>query len=217
MADSASYLKQVIGLDAGLESAEILRLRSEQRGVQGTKGKPKRRGALALNRAPNRPQLEEQLTGIGSTLFDASAADLDKRLRALDIDAYPDLERRKKRYFTVVAARDDIDAAGEHPKTDEHFFQTVLKLLARSQREGVEVKARLLNQMRGSKRRKDIQRSIRTWKASFPALYALEAPWFEQLMKAKAILKSRKKPAAIGFFFIVWIVLQLVKAISNNG
>jgi len=203
-----AYLLASVGLDPAEHAGRILELRRSHRSggalASRESARPTRRAA------PDRGPVEAELERIAEALFEDAPAALAERLATLALDDFPDLARRRARLDAVLAARADIDAASASPKTDPRFFEAVLRILAAPQREAAEIKRRTLSGMRSGLHRKKARATLLAWRKGQPRLFALEAEWFGKVLQAKSILKSHKKPAAVGFFFIAYFLIKLI-------
>ena len=213
MSDALTYLKQVIRDDSEQATTDALAIRRKRR---SSSKDSKSIGATKAVRTV-RADVELALAGVAEQLFSAPARELGSRLADLDATDYPDLARWSARLQSVAAARREIDAAADHPKTDEKLYLCTLKVLGKTQPEGAEFKRHFLTHLRAGKRRRGAQASVKLWRREFPALFALEADWFGQVLRVKSILGARKKPAAVGLFFVLWVVLKVVREMLSDG
>ena len=212
MSDSLAYLKQVISDDGEQSSSDILALRGSRRQASTSSGQATSPKANKSSRA----DVEQALSQVADQLFEGPSRDLSSDLAKIDASNFPDLARRCNRLRSIVVARGQIDGAGSHPKTDAKLYRCLLKVLGQNKADGAQTKNQFLRTLTGAKRRKAVLRTVRLWRDSFPKLYALESAWFQQLQKSKSIHKSRRKPAAIGSFFFIYIVIRIVSTLMRN-
>lgn len=215
---------------------------------QGTEIIDARREALGLAKevdATRSPPAEEvralrrkaldQLKALRSRFWAMPLDELNKQLNALDNQGFVDLEASIARVRVVAAYRDQFPTLSEKPGFDGDFFSVLKDVLIRSPRDTAVIREQILSSFRNRSRRKRGRRMVALLKTEMPAIYELEADWFETLYRQKAQPRvtlvtsnsSRTGTGAAGsksnagsYGWVIWLsivaISGLIRSASND-
>jgi hypothetical protein len=182
-----------------------------------------------------RRKVLDQLESLRSQFWAMPIDDLNKQLNALDNQGFVDLEASIARLRIVAAYRDQFPLLGGKPGFDSDFFFVLKKVLIRSPRDTAEVREQILSSFRNRSRRKRGRRMVALLKTEMPAIYELEADWFDTLYRQKAeppvtfvtssnaragTRTASSKSDAGSYWWVIWIAVgvssSLFRSMSND-
>jgi hypothetical protein len=166
------------------QGTEIICARSEALGL-AEKANATRPVPTEDVRAVRRNVLD-QLESVRSRFWTMPIDELNNQLQALDSRGFVDLEAAIARLRVVAAHRDRFPAFSQRPGFDGDFFSALKEVLVRSSRDTAVLREQILSIFRNRLRRKRSRLMVALLKTEMPAIYELEADWFDILYQQKA-------------------------------
>jgi hypothetical protein len=182
-----------------------------------------------------RRKVVDQLKSIRSQFWAMPIDQLNKQLNALDNQGFVDLEASIARVRVVATYRDRFPALSEKPGFDGDLFSVLKDVLVRSPRDTAVIREQVLSSFRSRARRKRGRRMVALLKTKMPAIYELEADWFDTLYRQKAqprVTLLTSKSARTGtrpvgsksnvgsYGWMIWIAIVaisgLIRSASND-
>jgi hypothetical protein len=128
----------------------------------------------------------EKLNLVRAAFWALPPADLNVQLDALENLAFDDLKRAARRLQIVARHRETFLTLMGSPPVETEFADALKEVLVRSPRDTVMLREHVLDTFGIRARRKAARQTLRTVKAKLPAVYELEAEWYESLCRRKA-------------------------------
>lgn len=145
---------------------------------------------VAKTRAERRKALDD-LESLRRQFWNMPLDELQQRLGTFDCQGFVDLEAAVNRLRVVTEHRGELPALSQKPGFDGEFFSALKEILIRSSRDTAVLREQVLSTFRNRSRRKSGQRMVKLVKAEAPAIYALEADWFDTLSRQKTASRLR--------------------------
>ncbi|MEZ6057215.1 MAG: hypothetical protein R3C01_10980 [Planctomycetaceae bacterium] len=160
-----------------------------------------------------RQKVVDLIQRVREQFWKADLAKLQQGLAKLKVDDFPDLKHAVRRLQIVAQYRDRMPKLAESPDFNSEFFRAMKSVLVQSPREAVAAKEDLLQALRG-REQKSIQKMAQLVTTSLPALYEMEADWFDSIASYQPV---KRKKASIdsgdgsgwtdGMGWIIWVLI----------
>jgi hypothetical protein len=226
------HMARLLQMNPIHQGEEIIRARIEALGL-AKKAEGARPAPVEEQRVDRRKMLDA-LESVRSQFWTLPIDVLNAQLNALDGQGFVDLEAAIKRLRVVAAHRTRFPALAEKPGFDGDLFSSLKEVLIRSPRDTAVVREQVLSTFRNRSRRKQGRQMVALLKSEMPAVYDLEADWFNTLYRQKAqfskvyLTSARPAFAVTGsesnlrkYRWVIWITLIIVGrfllSLSDSG
>lgn len=215
--NAAVYLQRVTALDPRTAADELVALRDEfvhgktaEGGADPAPQKRRKKSAKG-GAAPAREVQVERLDAIRRNLLTGDPDRVGKALAAVAIDQ-PDLQVWHDRLRAAHRCRRELLAFERDAKLPERFRKRVLSIVLSTPEEATREKLQLLDKLSV-----DLVRGIvKHVRKSHPDVLQLEPDLFERIGRLKKDRSLARSGSFIaGGFFTIWIVLQVIRAITR--
>lgn len=182
------YMVRLLQMNPIQEGEEIVRARMKALGL----AKPTevaQSAPVEVQQADRRKVLAE-LEAVRSQFWSMSIDELKTKLSALDSQGFGDLDVAIGRLRVVANRRAQFPALASKRGFDGEFFSALKEVLIRSPRDTAILREKVLSTFRNRSRRKSGRQMVALLKTEMPAIYQLEADWFDSLCRQKAQLPS---------------------------
>jgi hypothetical protein len=206
------YMVRLVQMNPMHEGDEIVKARSKALGLA--------KKEAANTQDVSEPKVErrkllDQLDAIRAEFWSMPIDALQAKLATLNAGDYADLQAAVTRLQVVAAHRSQFPKLTQMTGFDGHFFSALKEVLIQSPRETAVLREQVLSTFRNRARRKSGRKMVELLQNEMPAVYELEAGWFETLRRQKPpILTSnvkRVRPATMtsssGAGQYWWIIL----------
>jgi hypothetical protein len=191
-------------------------------------GQAKKRGTASVEDADQvkmqRRNLLAQLDGLRNEFWTMPLDTLQAKLSELNARGYADLDAAVARLRIVAAHRAEFPKLAEKRGFDGDFFSSLKQVLTKSPRDVAVLKEQVLSTFRNRAHRKRGRQMLKLVKRELPAIYALEADWFDALyrqrVKGTLLVSSSRQgsaPAAMSggsdfrkYWWVVWLFVVAV-------
>ncbi len=211
------YLVQLLQMNPVHEGAEIIAARNEALGLK--KQATARPAAPADAQKADRRKLLDQLEELRRQFWTMPLDALNQQLNRLDGQGFADLEAAVARLRVVAVHRANFPPLAQQVDFDGELFSSLKEILTRSPRDTAVLREQVLSTFRNRAHRKRGRKMIKLLQRELPAIYGIEADWFDTLYRQKAQLptirftsKSSNNAAPVGSGTTVrnyWWVLVL--------
>jgi len=213
------YMVRLLQMNPIQEGDEIISARSKALGL-AKRGESAAAAAAAEAPQVDRRKVLEALEAVRSQFWTMPIDELNRQLAALDSQGFSDLEAAIGRLRVVAAHRALFPALAGKPGFDGEFFSALKEVLIRSPRDTAVLREKVLSSFRNRARRKGGRKMVALLKAEVPAIYELEADWFDTLYRQKAHLVGSSRGSglsvsATGFAKFWWVILFGMAAVRG--
>lgn len=177
------YMVQLLQMNPVHEGAAIIAVRNDALGL--TKKAPPQPAVPVDVQKEDRRKLLDQLEALRRQFWTMPLDALNQQLSALDGQGFADLEAAVKRLRIVAAHRAKFPALAQHADFSGEIFSSLKEILTRSPRDTAVLREQVLAKFRNRSHRKSGRKMIALLKRELPAIYALEADWFDTLDRQK--------------------------------
>lgn len=182
------YLVQLLQMNPVHEGAEIIAARND---ALGLKKKTAAQPAAPIDaQKADRRKLLDRLEALRRQFWTLPLDALHKQLNALDGQGFADLESAVARLRVVAAHRAKFPPLAQHADFDGELFSSLKEILTRSPRDTAVLREQVLSKFRNRAHRKRGRKMIALLQRELPAIYAIEADWFDTLYRQKAQLPT---------------------------
>jgi len=226
------HMARLLQMNPIHQGEEIIRARIEALGL-AKKAEGARPAPVEEQRVDRRKMLDA-LESVRSQFWTLPIDALNAQLNALNGQGFVDLEAAINRLRVVAAHRTRFPALAEKPGFDGELFSSLKEVLIRSPRDTAVVREQVLSTFRNRSRRKQGRQMVALLKIEMPAVYDLEADWFNALYRQKAqfskVFLTSARPAFAGvssesnlrkYRWVIWITLIIVGrfllSLSDSG
>jgi hypothetical protein len=220
---SIDYVARLLQMNPIHQGGDIVRARNEFLSLR--KAVSDLRPMVANERGVDRRQLVEQLESIRARFWSAPEDELTKELSALRGHNFVDLEIAVSRLQLVAAYRPELSALGAKGGHDASFVSALEEILTRAPRDTMAVREQLLTTFDSRAQRKSGRRILKRLRTQMPAVYDLDADWFDALNgrkynPAKGMLISTGTGGRPGRWLVIaavvfWLVLLFIGIIDG--
>lgn len=182
------YMIRLLQMNPIQDGEEIVRARMKALGL----AKPTEAAQSApveVQQADRRKVLAE-LEAVRSQFWSMPIDELKTKLSALDSQGFGDLDVAIGRLRVVANRRAQFPELAGKRGFDGDFFSALKEVLIRSPRDTAVLREKVLSTFRNRSRRKSGRQMVALLKTEMPAIYQLEADWFDSLCRQKAQLPS---------------------------
>ena len=180
---AAAYLTRTLQMNPLYEGKEIIALRGRALGLKRQQAPSVSKPDTGERRASALRKLEE----VRRASWTASPDSLLSSLRSLDVDDLPDLRTAARRLEVLARNRPLIPPLTANKAFDGQFFDALKDILAGSPRETAVIREQVVASFRSGKLHKRGRRMVKLIQRELPEIYALEADWFDSLMRQKQV------------------------------
>lgn len=163
---------------------------------------------------------QAQLEQLDESFFEASQPELIEALQSIPIDRYPILRAPVQRRLKLAHHLDALRAAAEDPELDESLWQEFEALLLEPAQTSAESKRKWLRRMRHAAARRQGVAFAKRLRQQHPEVFAFEAEWLQDTLRAKRIASDSKKPlgflGCLGAYFLFRGILALVRYLTES-
>jgi hypothetical protein len=189
---SIDYVARLLRMNPIHQGDSIIRARNELLRLET--GESGAADAIVLRQRVRDYRVEalEKLKAIREVFWRLTSTELDAQIEAIENLPFDDMKRAARRLRTVARHRETFVALMGSPSdqtesvTEFVFVDSLKEVLVRSPRDTVMQREHVLDTFGIRARRKACQRKLRTLKVQLPAIYELEANWFDSLCRRKA-------------------------------
>lgn len=182
------YMVRLLQMNPIQEGEEIVRARVKALGL----AKPTdaaQSAPVEVQQADRRKVLAE-LEAVRTQFWSMPIEELKTKLSALDSQGFGDLDVAIGRLRVVASRRAQFPELAGKRGFDGDFFSALKEVLIRSPRDTAVLREKVLSTFRNRKSRKSGRQMVALLKTEMPAIYQLEADWFDSLCRQKAQLPS---------------------------
>lgn len=222
------YMVQLLQMNPVHEGAAIIAVRSEALGL--TKKAVPQPAPTVDDQKEDRRKLLDQLEALRKQFWTMPLDALNQQLGALNGQGFADLEAAVKRLRIVAAHRARFPALAQHADFSGEIFSSLKEILTRSPRDTAVLREQVLSKFRNRSHRKSGRKMIALLKRELPAIYALEADWFDtldrqkvQTSKVRLVGQDHNNAAPVGngtnfgsYWWVIVLISGLVRACTST-
>ncbi len=221
--ESKPYLDRIFDPSTFTDIEKVLAVRSQWRGqvlggpeTDSPLTSPKDEIATA-GEQENQATLahwQSTLASIEQAFWETEPAEVLDRLQAIPTDRFPALRGPVQRRLGIAKRLPALRAAAQDPELDDQLWQAFESLLLEPRQTRAESQRRWLRRMRKASPRRQGVAFAKHLRKHHPEVFALEAEWLQETMRAKRIAADSKKPlgflGCLGAYLLFKGILALV-------
>ena len=179
-----AYLQRVLKLNPLSDAEHVLSLRDRYHRREDKKSNPQAVSEPVLGHE-EREDLTRKIQTLRKKFWKIELDELREQLGRLTLENYPDLQNAANRLMTLAENRHLFGKLAANEKFNRTFLSTLKEVLPLSQKEAAELKESFRQKLFDPARATHVKRSLKILKRDAPAIYNLEAEWFEHLKQTK--------------------------------
>ncbi len=223
------YCAQVLKLDPTFEADRILELRRKRKEGRLTTESDERGHAHPgkIEQQVTRRQAEQALENAAQNFWEEDEQTLSQRLKALELENFPELHRYRNRLLRVLRHRNEFNYVLTDNEVELHIIDSLRNTLVASEKESSRIIRSITQEPRHPNVVKRIQRFSRRIRRDHPELFSLAERWFEKFETIRRDKRDSRgtRPSkitasailfmCIGIPSVIKLVVTLVKWISE--
>ncbi len=225
--EAGAYLKRVLKMNPLADAERMISLRQQFVG-QGDKAVVSNSSfADPHQREQLREQVQNHLDEIRGAFWKAPAASLQKKLRSLPVDDFPDLKAAAGRLNSVLGVRESIDALRGDEDFHVNLFNMIRRLMTLGPAKAGELKGTYLFDLARSDHLKDARLMAKSIRQCHPQVYQLESAWFDQIIKTRRRKLANSTAGGFGedidggnygclFMIAAYVVIKILISIARS-